>query len=381
VIIISFLLLNCYIIVLFLLYKGFQRLIVPSSKDSLFSDEILSTQTPSVSFTVVIPFRNEETKLPNLIKSLNALKFPKNYFEIIFIDDESTDNSIKIISSNINPTISYRILKNVITTNSPKKDAITLAVSEATGSWIVSTDADCEIPANWLVAYEIGVKTFDAKMLCAPVMMASSSGLLHKYQQADLLSLQGVTMGSFGTGNPVLCNGANLAFEKNAFYLVQGYKGNNHLASGDDVFMLQKMKRMFPDMVHFIKSKDAIVYTQAVPTWKALIKQRIRWASKTAKVKNSKAIALGLLVFLVNTLWIFFLILGFFRTTAWYIVIAFLVLKISSDLIFITKIKKWAGIQIPLFSLVISGFTYPFITCFVTLKSISAKYTWKGRSY
>ncbi|GER60423.1 glycosyltransferase family 2 protein [Patiriisocius marinus] len=345
------------------------------------TSEISIIETTSVSFTIVIPFRNEEAHLLNLVNSLNALKFPKDRFEIIFINDESNDSSIHIINKTIEPSINYTILENVLRTNSPKKDAITLAISKAKGTWIVTTDADCEVPKTWLIEYTKAIKTFDAKMLCAPVSINDSKGLLSKYQQADILSLQGVTMGSFGTGNPLLCNGANLAFEKKAFQLVNGYEGNSHLASGDDVFMLQKMKAKFPDRVHFLKSNDAIVITQPVTSWSALINQRIRWASKTAKVKHKSSLMLGLLVFMVNFLWIIILILGILAISTWYNAAVFIFLKIVVDALFIKKMKLWMGIQLSFLHILLSGFIYPFITCFVTIKSQFFNYQWKGRLY
>lgn len=374
-IILSFIILNCYIIVLFFLYKGFQRLlIIPSS-------EILNIQDSSISFTIVIPFRNEARHLPKLVASLNALKFPKNNFEIIFVNDESTDVSINIISKTIDPSISYRILDNVLLTNSPKKDAITLAISKAKGNWIVTTDADCEVPNLWLHEYLKAIETFDAKMLCAPVMNAIEGNFIARFQQAEILSLQGVTMGSFGVGNPLLCNGANLAFEKEAFYSVNGYEGNSHLASGDDIFMLQKMKVTFPEKIYFIKSAAAIVITQPVSNWNVLIKQRTRWASKTTKVKNTRATLLGLLVFSINLLFIVFVLLGLFGITKWYVAALFIFIKISADLLFINKIKRWFKILDSIFSFVIVGFLYPFITCFVAFKCLTNNYEWKGRTY
>ncbi len=343
--------------------------------------EILPPKNRSVSFTIVIPFRNEAAHIPKLIASLNTLKFPKKDFEILFVNDESTDASVKLISSSIDSSISFRVLGNVLKTNSPKKDAITLAISQAKGTWILTTDADCEVPSLWLSEYSKAIAIFDAKMLCAPVMITPKDSLTNKYQQADILSLQGVTMGSFSTGNPLLCNGANLAFEKEAFYKVKGYEGNDHLASGDDIFMLQKMNTQFPDKVYFIKSKDATVLTQAVTSWSAIIKQRIRWASKTSKVKNTQAIALGLLVFAVNLLWISFILLSILGLIQWYKMLVFILLKVASDALFIEKIKSWTESKILFSTILLSGGIYPFITCIVTFKSIFTKYTWKGRNY
>lgn len=373
--IISFLLLNSYLIALFFLYKGFQRILEIPTKQAA------SQSHPIVSFTIIIPFRNEAAQLPALIHSLNTLKFPKEAFEIIFVDDASNDTSINVIKSNIDASIKFSILKNIPTSNAPKKDAITLAVSKAKHTWILTTDADCQVPINWLWEYHNAINAFSPTMLCAPVAIKNSKGFMAQFQQLDTYSLQGVTMGSFGINRPIMCNGANLGFNKEAFYKVQGYKGNNHIASGDDVFLLEKMNATFPGQVHFIKSNAAVVTTRALKSWGAIINQRVRWASKTSKVKNIYATALGLLVLIVNFLCIALLLLGFIKAVSWIGVTVFIGLKIYADGLFVNAIKKWFNHKLPFIYLLRAGFVYPFVVFIVSIKSIRGKYVWKDRDY
>ena len=104
----------------------------------------------STSFSVVIPFRNEAENLPNLLESIAALKYPKELVEFILVDDDSSDNSVSIIDDFLNNRMTIRVINNKRTSNSPKKDAITTAISIAKNNWIVTTDADCIVPENWL---------------------------------------------------------------------------------------------------------------------------------------------------------------------------------------------------------------------------------------
>ena len=119
-----------------------------------------TTQTQK--FTVIIPFRNEEKALPSLLKSIQALKYPHELFEILFVDDASEDDSVNIIkqgldtkSSNENFTRpDVKIIDNNRKTGSPKKDAINAAIAIANFDWIITTDADCSLPKNWLLTFD-----------------------------------------------------------------------------------------------------------------------------------------------------------------------------------------------------------------------------------
>jgi hypothetical protein len=63
--------------------------------------------------------------------------------------------------------------------------------------------------------------------------------ILHHFQQLDIASLQGATIGSFGINKGFMCNGANFVYQI-LFQELNGFHGNDTIASGDDVFLLQK---------------------------------------------------------------------------------------------------------------------------------------------
>lgn len=218
-------------------------------------------------------------------------------------------------------------------------------------------------------------------MVCGPVLYKSNGSFLEDFQQLDGLSLLAVTIGSFGLKNPLLCNGANLAYKKDAFFKVNGFSGNENIASGDDIFLLEKMKKVFPKQVKFIKSKEASVSTKPQENWKSIVNQRIRWASKTSKQKNTVSMILGLLVFLVNFSILtipFFLI---FDIKNWGYFLFLLFFKIMVDYAVVRQTAVIFNKKIAVRKFLLQPIIYSVITTIVVLKSFRGNYSWKGRRF
>ncbi len=364
-----------YLLVLAFLFFGNLKI------KEFFSEEDASENTK---FSIIIPFRNEAKNLSELLNSLQKINYPKDYFEVIFVDDESEDNSVKIIETelkNFDKNFPFKIIKNERKSNSPKKDAISLGVSKARYDWIVTTDADCEVPINWLQVFHSFILKKQPLLIAAPVGLANQKSVIGKYQIFDLLSLQTVTMGSFGMNNPLLSNGANLCYKKEVFNSVNGYEGNDHIASGDDIFLLEKVKSKYPKKVQFLKSKEAIVITKTEDNWRKLIFQRIRWASKTSKQHNWVSKLIGLVVFLCNLLIIIGAFLSFFSNYYLPYFLAFWLLKLVLDFLFIISTASFFRNKISFFQFIISSISYPFITTIVVVGSLFGTYSWKGRQF
>jgi biofilm PGA synthesis N-glycosyltransferase PgaC len=355
------------------------KLIFSFDKAPNFETHLTAENSP-VPFSVLIPFRNEAENLESLVTSINQLNYIYSNFEVIFINDDSNDDSVKIIKKHISSAIDFSVIENVCVTNSGKKDAISLGISKAKFDWIITTDADCILPKESLSQYSNFAMNQDITMICGPVLIESDGSFLEMYQQIDGLSLQAVTISSFGFGNPLLCNGANIAYKKAAFKAVNGFTGNDHIASGDDVFLLQKMKDKFPNGVHFLKSWGAIVRTKPVQSWKKLINQRVRWASKTSELKELAAKAMGWIVFLTNLSLLVGAVFSFYETQNFLYFLIFLSIKLVLDFWLLSKSLLFFKLKANLVYIVLCSFLYPFITTIVVLKSINGSYIWKGRS-
>lgn len=345
---------------------------IPSDKRSL-----------KTGFSIIVPFRNEAGNLPELMKSIKDLDYPTTLFEVILVDDHSEDDSLKIITDMIvgNVAIDIKVITNQRRTKSPKKDAITTAVNQAKFEWILTTDADCVVPKKWLKSCHYYINKFDPKLIAGPVLFRANSTFIQTYQQIDGLSLQGVTMGGFGLGHPILCNGANLGYLKSIFMEVNGFTGNDHLASGDDIFILEKIRSSFPDDCRFVRSKDAIIQTKPVSTWDQCIDQRIRWASKTTQQKNIVANLIGIIVFLENSLFILGGILSLFYSDLFVYYLLLVLSKLLIDLVFLKHNARFFGLKLKNKDVVRGLFLYPWVTSLVILKSLRGTYNWKGRDH
>jgi len=369
-----------YLIAIGILLFGYQKIeeFIPERQSLLMSEN----EDPNTHFSILIPFRNESKVLPDLLKSIKQLNYPFSLFEIIFVDDESEDNSIEVILKELNdPDIPFRIINNNRKSDSPKKDAITEAIEASKYEWILTTDADCILPENWLTVFDNYIQKNNPIMLVGPVRYFNGKGIINQYQRMDNFSLQTTTIGGFGLKSPLLCNGANLAYRKEDFMTVSGFLENNHIASGDDIFLMEKFKKLNPEGVHYIKNKDVVVITSPQENWKGIISQRIRWASKTSHQKNRFAKLLGFVVFNTNLFLIVSGLYSLFENTFIPFFISFLLFKVFLDYLILFPIAIFfrSKINIPVFLL--NSLIYPIITIIVVFGSLKGSYSWKGRAF
>ena len=338
---------------------------------------------PKNRFSIVIPFRDEANNLPELFRSLSALNYPSELFEILLVNDDSRDNFSLILAafSKQNPTLNLRLLQNVRKTNSPKKDAINTAINVAKFEWIVTTDADCVVPKLWLQLFNQFIEEEKPVFISSPVKFISQNSFLFHFQNLNFISLMGSTIGGFGIDKPFMCNGANLCYQKATFYDVNGFEDNHNIASGDDIFLMEKMLKAYPKKVKFLKSDENIVETNAENTWKLFINQQIRWASKSASYTSFFAKYVGIVVFSENLL---LLILGIFALLIpqfWIYFVLIFTLKIIVDFILIAQTSVFLKSTKSLKYFLLISLLYPFFIVFTGCLSAFKNYDWKGRSF
>lgn len=253
---------------------------------------IPSNSPPHEGVTIVIIAHNEAHSIGRCLDGLLHQHYPDHLFEIIVVDDHSTDPTLEIVTGIPNDHIRTFQLKDYpeyIKAPAYKKSGITLAVHKARFETIVITDADCAHEEHWL---ETVMHSFDDKMVfqAAPVILIPGRSLLEKMQETEQLTLMLITGAGIHSGIHYMANGANMAFRKTAFLQVNGYEGNEQYASGDDMFLIEKMSMAFPGKISFAKSLQSTVYTEGKKDWTSFFKQRLRWAGKN-KGLHYKAIS------------------------------------------------------------------------------------------
>lgn len=268
--IVFLLLLIHYAYFLIKIIKGLGRLYTPNQ--NRVSDHFIS---------IIIPFRNESKNILDNLVSIQELNYPEDKYEVIYIDDNSTDNSCELICTNKkNSNILVLKLQNEIAEKGNKKRAIQFGIEKCRGDIIVSTDADCTYHTNWLINL---INCFDSgtAFVSGPVGFEEPHGIFAKFQKVEFEGLVLAGAGLIGSENPAICNGANMAYTKKAFREVNGLNDNISLSSGDDVLLMQKISRLTDYKVVFCSSREAVVLTQPEGRISDFFNQRKRWASKS----------------------------------------------------------------------------------------------------
>lgn len=341
--------------------------------------EALSPGQPATQFTVIIPARNEAANIKACVDSILNQDYPTDAFEIIVIDDFSEDDTAFIVNALSQQYSQVRLIQLADhckdgETLAYKKKAIEIAVAEAKGDWILTTDADCIVPKKWLLLYNAYIQEHQPCFVAAPVMFIKTAGILNQFQVLDFLALQGITAAAVGAGKHSMSNGANLGFEKTAFIAVGGYQGVDHIASGDDMFLMHKMKQTLHKPVGYLFHPDAIVLTAAMDTWKSFIMQRIRWASK-ARYYDDRSITMVLtLVYFFNLSFVLLAFMG-----SWSTLLIALAFKTFFELFFLDPVAKFFRLQPELKHFVLYQPIHIVYNIAAGLFGQLKTYSWKGR--
>ena len=328
--------------------------------------------------SVIIPARNEEENIPLLLEALSQQTYPENFFEIIIVDDFSSDGTAEAIR-NFRLSNLVSIQPEISPSSSSKKKAIETGIKKAKGELIVTTDADCIPSKKWIETINNFYVKNDAAFIAAPVKFSHDNSFLQIFQSLDFLTLQGITAASVSANFHTMCNGANLAYKKEAFQNVNGFKGVDKVATGDDMLLMYKIWKKYPNGVFYLKNKDAIVTSQPMLSWKNFFWQRKRWASKTLVYDDYRIIAVLAFVYLLNCLFIALIVASLFNSFYWWYILGFWLLKTIIEFPFVFSVAKFYNEQKLVNFLFFFQPFHIFYTVFVGLLSQFGKYEWKGR--
>jgi len=353
-----------YFIFLITLISGLNRW-----RKDIFS----STVTPAV--TIVVAMRNEAHNLRVLIPSLAQQTYAGKW-ELILVDDHSEDTSVQVAQAlqHEYPQFTFTLIKSA---GGGKKQALAAGIHAAVGEIIVTTDADCELPPDWLADL---VRSFKptTQLVAGTVCLKNDATLFGNLQAVEFASVMAVGLGMLGWHKPVMCNGASLAFRKSAFDAVGGYTGTEHIASGDDEFLMRKI------LVQFPKSVRAIIYgnnsCKTIPPQSIgdFFEQRIRWASKWKANTSAFTKSLAVFVFLFQLLWLATGALALTTTSPYLLVV--ISIKILLECVLLGYIARLIRQRFSLSAFIFLQLVYPIYVVVIAITSQMVGYTWKGRT-
>ena len=252
--------------------------------------------------SIVVSARNEAKLVREFIYEISKQNFPKQSYELIFIDDASEDDTYHLAEKSLNESgINFQILKQK--QHKGKKYNIAQAIEISKGAIIITTDADVIYRhPNWLISISNYFITNSPNMLVMPIDFQTNNDLLSSFQIVENLALVGFTEGFTGINKPFMCNGANLAFKRSAYDSVSGYQSHIHISSGEDVLLLEDFKKLNSKMIHYVLARELVVKTISTKRIKELLNQRIRWAYKAKSNPNHLNLFSGFIIVAANLL-------------------------------------------------------------------------------
>jgi cellulose synthase/poly-beta-1,6-N-acetylglucosamine synthase-like glycosyltransferase len=341
----------------------------------------------STKISVIIVARNEVENIAACLESLKRQTYSAKNFEVIVIDDHSEDDTFNIAEKIIAPIDNWKIekLENLVSkakNSSFKKQAITKGIELATGNLIVTLDADCVVPQNWLQTIAEFYEQHQPKMIVMPVRFEEGNASLQVFQQMDLTSLIGITAGSLYWNFPVMANGANLAYEKKVFQQVNGFEGNEQIPGGDDIMLLLKIKKQFPKSIKFLKNDSVIVTTRAVVTLQEFCNQRLRWISKSGKFGDWKITVVLVISYLFNLATILAFIIGCVASESLFLSATIvLFLKWCIEFSLVKSTATFLKQPFSLFNYLCCNVLHQLYVVVFGLLGTIVQYKWKGRKY
>lgn len=336
-----------------------------------------SGETCATFVTVLIPMRNEETNIKLLLRDLAKQDYPGNLYEILIIDDHSTDRSMNEVA-----ILSLRN-KHIRTLELPdgytgKKKALQFGIEQSKGELIITCDADCTMSDNWIKSHACYYEKYNPVMMLGPVV-----GKYHNtfsiMQSLEMYGLLGSAAGSASLFHATLCNGANLSFRKEIYPEIQPVYSNPYVHSGDDMFVLQQLKKKYRYKIHFIKSVNCIVRTRLTDSFITFIQQRRRWTAKALNYSDPDIIVTGMVVLGINLLLLTTIIYGVIVADLRSFLILFFT-KCFIDGLFLYKITRFYGDKRIMFWFPLTECFYFLYVCFTVFSSMMWSITWKNRT-
>lgn len=341
-------------------------------------------QSPAVhcnqKVSVIVAARNEEENIINCLNSLISQDYPKALTEIIVVNDSSQDNT----ASKVLAFITEHQNDNIKLIDSPeksgKKQALYQAIEISNGDVLLTTDADCTHGNQWISVMASNFFRNETFYITGPVEFVGISRLGELVLGTEFMSLIASGAGAIGAGFPIMANGANMGFVKQAFEQLGDDPLCSRQASGEDVFLMHAFRDKFGNKsIGFAKNREAAVYTPPPGTVKQFLSQRLRWTSKSRAYKNGFLIFTAINVLLTNTFLAVLLTLSFFMKEARYPALVLFGIKVLADFPLLAAYSVFIKKSYRIFLIIPLELLIAFYTALTGIAGNLVNTSWKGR--
>lgn len=335
---------------------------------------VSSKKNNQTKVNVIVPFRNEIDNLEALLKCLQNQSYPHNFSQFYFVNDSSTDGGDKWLAEKIADIPNFTMLE---AEGQGKKQALSIAYKQVQGELVVTLDADCEVHKHWLKTIVQYYQETAHKLIICPVMFNDVQTIWEKIQAIEFQSLIVSGAGAAANNEAIMCNGANLAFSAS---LVKN--GSEFLnvkeESGDDMFLLEHVKKHYPNQIGFLKSHWATASTKTA-AFKQFFKQRSRWASKSRSYKDMQIIYVGFLVLVINLLLALSFPLAFIFPSLWKPFLFAFIIKYVLDFSLLCSSARFFNTLKELYLSLFIAIVYPYYVLYSLFNGLFGTLKWKGR--
>ncbi len=258
---------------------------------NLFNINSVSQQNQEVKISVVVAAKNESNNVKNLVETLSRLDYSDEDFEVIIIDDHSTDSTLENTKELTRGLSNFFVYSNENDKSLAKKGALSFGIEKAKFPFIMITDADCKPELGWLQFFSKKfIQGFDFVFGIAPFY--TGEYFISNYSAFENLRSSILTFSLANLKYPYSAAARSFGFSKAAFEKIEGYKNTIETLSGDDDLLLReaiknKMK------IGLVTDKEAFIFSTSKRTLKDYFSQKARHTKTSFHYLFHQKIILG----------------------------------------------------------------------------------------
>ena len=331
--------------------------------------------------SIVISAKNEEHNIEQLLSSLSNQNYPKEKYEILIANDQSSDNTLNKLLYFESKKNNLKIINIQKTPKNwgSKKWAINKCINETNGDIILQTDADCIHHKNWIYEMVQPFHNYNIGFICGPSYVGKKNTFWDLILKLESISQESFTYANSKKNLYISCTARNIGFRKSIFNEIGGYDGINHIESGDDDLLLHKVATQTNCNIEYIASQQTLVASDSPNTIKGLYLQRLRYASKGIlyyQLNTPKEVKIILPFLMIANFAAIIAMINFINEQSYFWIIP-LLFKVLADIILINKYMDCIKINFQFLYFLILMVIHPFYIIIFGSIAPFTKVQWK----